>query len=265
VSDIQRFLGLTRCVLQAIFKREKLSQMEPAITMTLEAATISWEVDSHSIRRDDVDEDQLLLERAKQGDHDAFGFLTQPHLGKLFKSIWRITRNREDAEDSMQAALIRAFTHLEQFRGASRFSVWLISIGINQALMNLRSRHKKVISLDSADQADSTSPSLNLPETRPNPEQQYRDKELAESLNRAINRLPSKIRAVFELRYVHEFSTEQVAMALGISIPAVKSRALRARRLVRERISGWQERESRPATREYSRLSAAEQAGALTL
>jgi RNA polymerase sigma-70 factor, ECF subfamily len=213
----------------------------------------------HSPGPEEVDEDRLLLERAKRGDHDAFGFLTQPHMGKLFKSIWRITKSREDAEDSMQKTLIRAFTHLEQFRGASRFSVWLISIGINQALMSLRSKRVKLVSLDSGEN-ENAAPSLYIPETRPNPEQHYRNTELAASLNRAIDRLPSKCRAVFELRYVHEFSTEQVATALGISVPAVKARALRARRLVRQRLTGWRERETRSVSREHpyhSPLSAA--------
>lgn len=219
---------------------------------------------SRSVRPDDIEEDQLLLERAKRGDHDAFGFLTQPYLGKLFKSILNITKNREDAEDSMQKALIRAFTHLQQFRGASRFSTWLVSIGVNQALMCLRSRRRKMISLDTGDQPGSTAPSLYLPETRMNPEEQCHNRELGDSLRRAINKLPSTFRTVFELRYVHEFSDAQAAMALGISIPAVKTRALRARRLMRQRLTGWKESGSTTRTRSgyRSRLAAAKQASA---
>jgi RNA polymerase sigma-70 factor (ECF subfamily) len=178
----------------------------------------------------------MLVERAKQGDVDAFGLLVEPYLERLFKSIWKITRNREDAEDSLQETLVKAYTHLDQFRGASRFSTWLITIGANQALMSLRTRRKNLISLDTNEPFSAAPPSSYLPESRLNPEQHYRNTEWAEMLDRVIDTLPSPFRTVFELRYVHELSNEQAAMALGISIAAVKTRALRARRHIGRRL-----------------------------
>ena len=191
---------------------------------------------SHSFKPHDFNADNLLVERARQGDLDAFELLIEPYLEKLFKSIWKITRNREDAEDSMQETLLKAFTHLDQFRGASRFSTWLITIGVNQALMSLRTRRKNVISIDANEPTSTAPPSSYLPEPRLNPEQQYRNTEWAEVLDRIIDTLPSPFRTVFELRYVHELSNEQAAMALGISIAAVKTRALRARRHIGRRL-----------------------------
>jgi len=195
-----------------------------------------YDVASHSFRPQPFNDDQLLVERARQGDLDAFGQLIEPYLEKLFKSVWKITRNREDAEDALQETLLKAYTHLDQFRGASRFSTWLITIGVNQALMNLRTRRKNLVSLDANEPSSSAPPSSYIPEPRLNPEQQYRNTEWAEILDRVIDTLPSTFRAVFELRYVHELSNEQAAMALGISIAAVKTRALRARRHIGRRL-----------------------------
>jgi RNA polymerase sigma-70 factor (ECF subfamily) len=186
-------------------------------------------------------EDQPLLERATQGDLDAFGSLVAPYTRKLFDCIWRITGNREDAEDAMQETLLRTFTCLKQFRGTSRFSTWLISIGVNQALMYLRKRRRTVMSLDFCEQADSPEPILYLAETRPNPEEQYRTKEMAGILTNAIHSLPSSCRTVFELRFVHEYSTKEAAKALDISIAAVKTRTHRARRYIERQLNERQE------------------------
>ena len=189
----------------------------------------------------DLREDQPLLERAMHGDLDAFESLVTPYTRKLFDCIWRITGNREDAEDAMQETLLRAFTCLKQFRGTSRFSTWLISIGVNQALMYLRKRRRTVMSLDFYEQVDSTEPIFYLAETRPNPEEQYRTKEMAAILTSAIHSLPSSCRTVFELRFVHEYSTKEAAIALDISIAAVKTRTHRARRYIEKQLTERQE------------------------
>lgn len=185
----------------------------------------------------DLRENLPLLERARNGDLDAFESLVTPYTRKLFDCIWRITGNREDAEDAVQETLLRAFTCLKQFRGTSRFSTWLVSIGVNQALMYLRKRRRIVISLDFYEQADSPEPVLHLAETRPNPEEQYRRKEMAEILSNAIHSLPPSCRTVFELRFVHEYSTKEAAIALNISIAAVKTRTHRARRYIEKQLT----------------------------
>src|SRR5262249_1726502 len=141
-----------------------------------------YDVAPRSFNVQPLRDDYLLVERAKQGDVDAFGLLVEPYLEKLFKSIWKITRNREDAGDCLQEALVKAFTHLDQFRGASRFSTWLITIGVNQALMSLRTRRKNLISLDANEPSSAAPPSAYIPEPRLNPEQQCRNTEWAEML-----------------------------------------------------------------------------------
>ena len=179
-------------------------------------------------------DDALLLKRAKQGDLRAFELIVEPYLRRLLDKILTITRNREDAEDCLQNTLMRAFTSIDQFRGASRFSSWLFRIAINQALMCLRSRKTNIPIFDITD--EDSIPFLDPPDTRPDPEQHYRDTELSRRLGEMISSLPPALRSAFELRYVHEFSIKQTAVALGLSIAAIKTRAVRARSHIRKRL-----------------------------
>jgi len=205
--------------------------------MTAHKVTAGWETISGCARPEDIQEEVLLIERARQGDLDAFSFLVEPHMGQLFKNIVNITRNKEDAEDAVQETLLKAFTRIEQFRGTARFSTWLVSIGVNQALMCLRGRRRTMISIDTNESSEHMQPSLYLPEPGLNPEQQYRNTEWGEMLGKVVDTLPSGFRSVFELRYIQELSNEQAAMVLGISIAAVKTRALRARRHIGRRLA----------------------------
>lgn len=178
--------------------------------------------------------DASLVRRAKQGDGRAFELLINPHLNRLFNNILRITKNHEDAEDCVQEALLRAFTRINQFKGASRFSTWLFRIGVNQALMRLRSNKRRLSSFDTADR---TVPhSLDPADTRPNPELQYRAAELSLHLEEMIRSLPLSFRPAFTMRFLRELSNEESAAALKMSTPAIKTRAYRARLHLRKRL-----------------------------
>jgi RNA polymerase sigma-70 factor, ECF subfamily len=179
--------------------------------------------------------DTVLLARAKHGDHHAFEQLVEPYLRKLLDAIHRITRHREDAEDCLQNALIRAFTCLDQFKGASRFSTWLFTIGVNQALMCLRSKRRARCVPDPSNEG--SLPFAHLADTRPDPEAQYHNAELSKALHEVIQLLPPGFRPVFEMRYVHELSNEEAAAALDMTVPTIKTRAFRARRQLRERLA----------------------------
>jgi RNA polymerase sigma-70 factor, ECF subfamily len=164
--------------------------------------------DNNRLRRDqrsDLEENSDLLERAKLGDVNAFGRLVGPYERGLFLVILRITKHREDAEDVMQEALLRAYTNIKTFRGESRFNTWLTRIGINQALMCLRARRRPTISLDYVPPGED-SITLDLPDSRPNPEQYCRDSEFELTLHRLINTLPSNFRSVVVTRYLQERS-----------------------------------------------------------
>jgi RNA polymerase sigma-70 factor, ECF subfamily len=177
--------------------------------------------------------DELLVAAARTGDRSAFVELCNRYSKKILPRVYRITKNWEDAEDVLQESLLKAFVHLESFEGRSKFSSWLTSIAINCALMQLRKKHRLDISIDRI-QDDSQTWSTWEPEDRAEtPENRYARQEREELLRSAILRLPTIFREVVELRHTQEYSTSEIAQALGISVAAVKSRLLRARMAVR--------------------------------
>jgi RNA polymerase sigma-70 factor (ECF subfamily) len=189
---------------------------------------------------EEVHPDVALVERARAGDVQAFETLVKQYDRQVFRIAQHITQNREDAEDVVQDAFLKAYQKLDQFQGNSKFYTWLVRIAVNESLMRLRKRRTgKMVSIDEDIQTDEGSVPRDLAEWRPNPEQEYRQSELAEILRKTINGLPPGFRVVFVLRDVDGLSTEETAETLGLSVPAVKSRLLRARLQLRERLSRY--------------------------
>jgi len=179
---------------------------------------------------EEVHPDVALVERAKQGDTAAFEQLVRQYERQIFRVAQHITQNREDAEDITQDAFFKAYEKLDQFQGNSKFSTWLVRIAVNESLMRLRKRKtSRTVSMDEDVQTEDGSIPRDFAEWRPNPEQLYGQGELGEILRKTIQGLPPGFRTVFTLRDVENLSTEETAEALGLSVPAVKSRLLRAR------------------------------------
>lgn len=183
------------------------------------------------------DPDRMLVERAAGGDRTAFEQLVLQNEERIFRTILRITKTHEDAEDQTQETFIRAYRGLKYFRGNSKFKTWLTQIAINQALMCLRKRHSGAVSLmRSATDDNADAIPLDVAGPGLNPEQQWEQAELANHLEREVNRLPEALRSAFVLRCLHEYTSIETAIQLGISIAAVKSRVLRARRRLQARV-----------------------------
>jgi len=181
-----------------------------------------------------------LVRAAKAGDMGAFEELVKRYDRNVFRIAQHITQNREDAEDVVQDAFLKAFSNLEQFQEQSKFYTWLVRIAVNEALMKLRRRRpERTVSLDQEVQTEEDSMPREVADWSPNPEQQYSQAELKDILGKTIQGLPSGFRTVFVLRDVEGLSTEETAEALGLSIPAVKSRLLRARLQLRDRLSKY--------------------------
>jgi RNA polymerase sigma-70 factor, ECF subfamily len=189
------------------------------------------------LSRPDGASNEYLVEKAMKGDRSAFEMLIQQHAQRVYFSVYRITQNREDAEDVMQEAFVRAYTHMASFEGRSRFCTWFTTIAINQALMCLRKRkrHCPYIPVSGDDDQESSLP--DIPDARPNAEAEVEKRELARLLGKATNRLPLQLRSVFYLRTLDEMSTREVAQALGISASAVKARMSRALRHLKQRFA----------------------------
>src|SRR5271168_4106963 len=175
------------------------------------------------------EDEHLLVAAAKRGDLSAFNELVNRYERKIFRLTMNITRNREDAEDAMQDAFLKSYSHLKAFQGDSRFYTWLVRIAANEALMRLRKRRPNQFSLDEPIEGDEDLMPRELQDWGPGPEQRFAQTEMREILSSVIDQLEPDYRIVFVLRDIEELSTEETADALGISVPAVKSRLLRAR------------------------------------
>ncbi|OFV99680.1 MAG: RNA polymerase subunit sigma-24 [Acidobacteria bacterium RIFCSPLOWO2_12_FULL_54_10] len=176
-----------------------------------------------------------LVSLVKQGKIEAFDELIHRYGAKIFRLTYHITGNREDAEDAMQEAFLKSFSHLPQFQANSKFYTWLVRIAVNESLMKLRKRKGNMtLSLDEEIQMEDDSMPREFAAWDENPEQKYARQELRGILDGAVDTLSAPLRTVFILRDLDELSTEETAEALNLSIPAVKSRLLRARLQLRE-------------------------------
>jgi RNA polymerase sigma-70 factor (ECF subfamily) len=156
----------------------------------------------------------------------------------LKQRIFRIVRNREDAEDVLQETLLSAYRHLDTFRGTCRVSTWMTTIGINTSLMILRKRRRmpEVIS----DRVSGEGQRFESPEFRDpglDPEQRYIADQTVDKLRGIMRRLPAHVRTVMDLYCVQELRLKDTAANLGITEAAAKSRVLRGRKRLRRSLS----------------------------
>jgi RNA polymerase sigma-70 factor (ECF subfamily) len=185
-----------------------------------------------------VDDELELVTSARHGDAAAFSVLVGRYEGKIFRLAMNITQNREDAEDVLQEAFLKAYEHLDQFQGNSKFYTWIVRIAVNQALMKLRKRRSdKAVSLDEQIDTGEDTVVREIAAWDPDPEEQFSREELHTILTGAIDELAPIYKTVFTLRDVDGLSTEETAEALDLSVPAVKSRLLRARLQLRDKLT----------------------------
>jgi RNA polymerase sigma-70 factor, ECF subfamily len=178
--------------------------------------------------------DEVLVSTAKSGDANAFVELSKRHSNRLLQAAYRITRNWQDAEDARQDSLLKAFTHLKDFQEKSSFSTWITRIAINSALMILRKKRGCIeISIDGSEDSDRNYGRREVRSLTEDPESLLVREEREELLRDAILQLPQVFQEVLELRQAREYSTREIAQALGISVPAVKSRLSRAKLTLR--------------------------------
>lgn len=179
-----------------------------------------------------------LVDRAKTGDMAAFAELVRRYERRIYRMARQITQNDEDAEDVLQESFLKAFEHLDSFQGQSKFYTWVTRIAVNESLMKLRKRKSdRTVSLDENIETDEEPIVREIAVWDDTPESKYSQEELRQILERAIDSLKPIFRTVFILRDVEELSTEETAEVLGLSVAAVKSRLLRARLQLRERLT----------------------------
>jgi RNA polymerase sigma-70 factor (ECF subfamily) len=180
--------------------------------------------------------DEALVAAAKSGDDPAFWELWARHSNRVFKTAYGITGKREDAEDVIQEAWIKAYLHLNTFDGRAKFSTWLTRIAMNSSLMILRrKRSHPETSMEITD--GDTWQQRDIADRAKNAEELYSRREGVERLRQAICGLPPTLRIVVEIRQSDDRSIQGVAELAGLSIAATKSRLSRARKILRKALS----------------------------
>ena len=191
---------------------------------------------THTSAQADLSAELELVRAAKRGDVGAFEQLVQRYSGVVFRVALHMARSHEDAEEIAQETFLRAFRHLSSFEERARISTWLTRIAVNAALVKMRGLRPMETVTIGEEERDESVPQ-QVADWRPNPEQLYSRQELSSMLRGALESLPSGYSEVFWLRDVEGFSIAETAEMLDISVPAVKTRLLRARLQLRERLS----------------------------
>lgn len=180
--------------------------------------------------------DDALVELAKTGDACAFAGLMERYERFCLSMAYSILRNRPDAEDEVQAAWVQAWTHLGSYECHGSFCAWLSRIVSNQCLMRLRTaRLMPVTSVDQVFESESTF-RLEVVDQRASPEDLVGEKQVACVLRNEIRRLPPLLRDVLVRREFENVEMAEIALHLGISLAAAKSRLMRARVELRQRL-----------------------------
>ena len=177
--------------------------------------------------------DEAVVERVRSGETALFEILMRRYNQRLYRVARSILRDDAEAEDVMQDAYVRAYSHLDQFDGRAKFATWLTKIAVNESLARLRYR-SRITEIDA--EPDSGESDMRLMSGAPSPEQEVLTRSLSVLLEFAINNLPEIYRSVFMLREVEELSTAETADCLDISEEAVKVRLHRARALLRKEL-----------------------------
>ena len=181
-------------------------------------------------------DERLLIKAAAGGDSAAFEQLMRRHEGKMYAVALRMCASREDAQDCMQEAMIRAYRAIENFRFQSSFATWIYRITMNTCLDELRRRKVR-----QAASLDALLDSGWAPTGGDSPEGHALSSERRRELEKAIHSLPEDMRAAIILRDIQGFSYDEIAKILSVNVGTIKSRISRGREKLREILSGRME------------------------
>ncbi|MBE3559797.1 MAG: sigma-70 family RNA polymerase sigma factor [Ktedonobacteraceae bacterium] len=170
--------------------------------------------------------DTALVELVLNGDQDVFSVLVERYKDAVQNLAYRMLGNTTEAEDVTQETFVRAYTQLSTYKAVHKFSTWLLSIASHLAIDQLRRRRFLALPLEDV-------PFLEwIVDANVGPEQSALQGEQQDEIQKYLQRLPGKYRAVIVLRYWYDFSYEEIAAALNLTQPLVKARLHRARELL---------------------------------
>ncbi|CAM8644180.1 RpoE DNA-directed RNA polymerase specialized sigma subunit, sigma24 homolog [Burkholderiales bacterium] len=183
--------------------------------------------------------DQVLVDRVKAGDQQAFALLVSKYQRKVIRLISRLIRDPAEVEDVAQEAFLKAYRALPQFRGDSAFYTWIYRIAVNTAKNHLVAQGRRPIPLSSMSNDDDDGEPFRADEAIADiqtPDAVLMTRQIAETVNRAIEALPTELRTAVTLREIEGLSYEDIAEAMNCPIGTVRSRIFRAREAIAEQI-----------------------------
>lgn len=176
------------------------------------------------------EEELSIIKRTLAGDTNAFEAIVSAHQKNVYNLALRIVGNADDAFDMSQEAFLRAYRSLENFRGDSRFSVWLYRLTSNICIDFLRKKKLRNESSLSWENDDGEIDDIAIPDLRFSPEKALDRKELAEAVRAGLDSLPPELRQILVLREINGLDYREIAQVLDIEEGTVKSRIFRARK-----------------------------------
>ncbi|NOT34930.1 MAG: sigma-70 family RNA polymerase sigma factor [Candidatus Eisenbacteria bacterium] len=180
--------------------------------------------------------DSELVQHAQQGETRAFDELVRRYQDRVYRLTAKILRNDEDAAEALQDAFLSAFKGLKNFKAESTFSTWLYRIATNAALMKIRRRREGHVSYEQSQSREEGAEPLAIADWSAQPLEELLDSETRAVMQEGVDQLSPELRTVFVMRDVEGLSNTEVAEALELTVPAVKSRLHRARIHLRDRL-----------------------------
>ncbi len=177
-----------------------------------------------------LNDEQIWLEQARRGDKNAFGHLIEAYQGPVYNLAYRMLGNSGEAEEAAQEAFIRAYTRLDSYDPAHKFSTWLLSITSNYCIDQIRKRRAVLLSID---EPLPPHPALHSDNSK-GPEAEFVAQEREQLVQTLLKQLPDEYRQAVVLRYWYDMSYEEIAEVQESTVSAIKSRLFRARRLLAE-------------------------------
>lgn len=188
------------------------------------------------------DADLPLIKKIRQGDQRAFEEIVEKYQSRCYRLAKNLTKNDSDAEEVLQEVFYTVFKKIDQFREKSAFSSWLYRITVNASFMKLRSKKSdRTVSIEDIPTLE-TGRSTPVLDWSSRPDEELYSTEVRELLTKAINKLPEEYRSVLVFRDVEGLTNDEVAEALNLTIPAVKSRLHRARLFLRKSLADYYEK-----------------------
>jgi RNA polymerase sigma-70 factor (ECF subfamily) len=182
------------------------------------------------------DLNKTLIKKAIEGDERAYKRLLENYRGAIFNLLYKMVRNREETEDLVQEAFIKAFNALSTFNEEYAFSTWLYKIAVNNCIDHIRKKKLKTYSIDKPVPSKDGELGREFPDTSMSPDREILSEEKSNIIENAIEDLPENYKTVIVMRHKEERSYEEIAEILNIPLGTVKARIFRAREMLKKKL-----------------------------